>query len=147
MPATLTNLTPVENLALHKVDLSKSRREQIRPGTYSVNLVVHLQGSVTVGEEYEQEFPATVPWKDLFLASLSVMDSDTREAFVADFLEASQSGPVEVNPEIIADEVRGLADEIVGTSVRTCKGKTTCALEVEAVQQAVVVAAPQEVLV
>lgn len=134
MATKLTNLNPVEVLALGKIELDKKIRAEIAPGTYDVDFAVRVRGTVGVGEDYTARISAAVPWKDMLLAALSQMAPAHRRAFVRDFLAASADGePATVNKDAILDEVEKLAEEIVGTTERVCSGKTRASLTADAV--------------
>lgn len=130
MTNTLIDIEPIEQLALHKIELNKATRKKIDPGSYPVDLVVHITGTIGVGEDYEQTISPAVPWRGLFLAVVSQMAPVLREAIVRDYLEKSDRGPATVNEDALADDVTALADAIMGTSKRTCNGKTRASLNV-----------------
>jgi hypothetical protein len=62
-------MTPVELLALAKMISTKVKddaRAQVAPGTYSVNLDVHVEGTYKVEEDYLKDPTVSVPWTEAY---------------------------------------------------------------------------------
>lgn len=130
MTANIDGLSPVENLALAKCDLSKKRRGEIAPGDYNVDIIVRICGTVKVGEDYEAR--ETVPWKDLLLTILSNMDSEKAWDRIQVAKNMIGAG---LKPD---DRIAEATAADFGLTTKACKGKTTAKLEVEALQGVIV---------
>lgn len=62
-------MTPIELLALAKIISTKVKddaRSQVAPGTYSVNLDVHVEGTYKVEEDYLKDPTVSVPWTEAY---------------------------------------------------------------------------------
>ena len=62
-------MTPIELLALTRLlsdKQEKAVRKQVAPGSYSVNLDIHVEGTYEVEEDYMKDPTVSVPWTEAY---------------------------------------------------------------------------------
>jgi len=96
--AAIEGLANIETLAASKAiaaKIAKTAREGVEPGKYDVNFDVHVEGTVTVGEDYEQRMVNKAqPWN--IIAAL--LEENARVA------EAAGETGVDINKLMAAAE-------------------------------------------
>ena len=107
----------LEQLALSKYTLDKAVRGEIEPGKYEVDVYVRVQGTVTVGKDYEANIVASIPALKLLAVALSKLNGVT----IASLLR--EVGNVDEAP--VKKEAQDAVNAIKDGSKKTCKGKVT----------------------
>jgi len=98
-------------------------REGLTAGQYAVDFLVHIQGLLTIGEDYEQHIVAKAePWLILAVA-LSKLNNVTLENLV----EEAYSGEIDV--EEIKQRAQEALEVIKAPTLTICKGKVTTKLD------------------
>jgi len=125
----MKQLSPPETLALAKsittADAQLARRA-LSSGTYRVDMLVHVQGEVTVGLAYHQRIAAKAdPWA-LLAAALSRLNGVTIEALVRDGLTADR---IALGASI-KEEALAAVQRIKDATDTPCTGRVRAALEV-----------------
>jgi len=126
-------LTNAETLAVTKAIASKvekSAREELAPGKYEIDALVRVFGSLTVGEDYEQNKTASMPQIKMLLAAI-MLNGISVKAFVKRYLD----GEFQVTDEKEA-ELKEVWQELADHFNATFKGKVTNKLTVEKVENA-----------
>lgn len=100
-------LSEIQKLALSKI---KVDRDVIRPGTHPVNFTVHINGTVTVGEDYERAATTNIPW----LEASALWAEVSREAF------NSLIGKVQSGVQVTVSDLEAMRDSrVLATDVLT----------------------------
>jgi len=126
-------LTNAETLAVTKAIASKvekSAREELAPGKYEIDALVRVFGSLTVGEDYEQNKTASMPQIKMLLAAI-MLNGISVKAFVKRYLD----GEFQVTDEKEA-ELKEVWQELADHFNAIFKGKVTNKLTVEKVENA-----------
>lgn len=103
-------------------DMAKDARDGLTVGKYAVSetVVLHVDGTVTVGEDYEQRIVLKAdPWM-LLQAALSHLNDVTVDSLVREALTA--------DPKLvksIKESAQEAMDIINAPTVTACKGKVT----------------------
>jgi len=103
-------------------DSAKDAREGLSVGKHEVNetVVLHVSGTVTVGEDYEQKIVLKAdPWT-ILQAALSHLNGVTVESLVREALTA--------DPKLvksIKESAQDAMDAINAPTLTACKGKVT----------------------
>jgi hypothetical protein len=127
----------LQQLALSKATVCQNAREQLTAGKYNVDFTVRVQGSVNVGEDYEQTPTANIPILAAF-ANFTRYAGDTREAGINLLIKsmneamATEQNMDEVVKERI-EEIESIKKELQAKFAakldkKTCKGKVTTKL-------------------
>lgn len=111
--------------AIDKKDIDASR-DQLEPGSYTIDAVVRIAGTLTIGNDYEQHIVARAdPWK-LLAVALSKLNRATIDSLVKAAENLSDDE---------ASKIKHHADEsikkIKNATKKVCKGKVTPRLAVE----------------
>lgn len=126
----IKHMTAVELAALGKFKLNSADRSLIEPGTYDVDTVLSIHGTITVGHDYTQKRTSSMPWQDLFFAALSRMSHPIdREALV----RVVESGGLLTVMGGNAEEIHGYEERLLKKTERTCKGRVTATLTAEGI--------------
>jgi len=130
-------LTDIETLALAKALASKavkSARESIEAGEYEVSFDAHIEGSVRVGEDYEQRMVNKAkPWNLVYvlLEEVNKLRASAGEAGLdMDKLMAMADA---VDPNLVKQakkDAESKAATIKAATLSSAKGKVTTKLDV-----------------
>jgi uncharacterized protein YbaP (TraB family) len=133
--AAIEGLANIETLAASKAvadKLSKLAREGLEPGTYDVNFDVHIEGSITVGEDYEQRMVNKAqPWN--IIAALLEENARVAEAAgetgvdIAKLIKAAEA----MDPGLVKrakEQAENAAASIKAATLSPAKGKVTTKL-------------------
>lgn len=128
MESTLT-------LALAKVikgPAVKKASGNIDPGSYEVDFVANIRGTLKKGADYEAKATAKIDFKTLALVALSKVNPATRDVILKDFLAATTAGKDSPERTVLLDQVKdqvmpGL-QEIADSTLRTVQGAVTTTL-------------------
>jgi hypothetical protein len=126
-------MNAVEMLALSKCVKSKDAKEartNVNPGSYEVNCLVRVAGTMNVGEDYTQNKTASMPQMKMLLAALKLNGVCVR-SFVRQYLDGAYE-PTKDDEK----ELNGIWDELAGNFSSSFKGKVTSKLEVTPVEEA-----------
>ena len=121
-------LTNAETLAVTKAIASKVEKEaraELQPGKYEIDALVRVFGSLTVGEDYEQNKTAAMPQVKMLLAAI-MLNGISVKAFVRKYLD----GEFQVDAEKEA-ELKEVWQELADSFKAEFKGKVTSKLTVE----------------
>lgn len=135
MSDKLTNLTPVEIVAIAKILNEKSAeytaaRQQLSPGVYPVDVKLRLKGALSVGKSRTQRVVNTVGVWDLLALALSKLNSATAESLVREYLEMDAGGRKEAAKKV-KSRVQEEIDRIKGTATQECMGQVRPSLLAE----------------
>ncbi len=75
-----------ELLALSKFDKSKKVRADVSPGEYDIDVVVRIVGSIRVGEDYDAEVTASIPWQRVAAVLFDKLSDVTIESVLSEAL-------------------------------------------------------------
>jgi len=123
--------------ALTKVAISKAVREaaysaavkEIEVGTHPLNVDVRLQGTITRGEDYEQQIVEKAdPW-GLLAVALSKLNGVTIESLVREV-----TGETEAKVTEIKEAAKKAMEVVKGKTMTSCNGKVTASLTVEVIE-------------
>jgi len=133
--AAIEGMQNIETLAASKAiaaKFAKTAREGVEPGTYDVNFDVHVEGTVTVGEDYEQRMVNKAqPWN--IIAALLEENARVAEAAgetginidkIIKAAEAMDPGMVKRAKE----QAESAAASIKAATLSPAKGKVTTKL-------------------
>ena len=116
-------MTTIEKIATAKAIKDtdfKLLSEQLAPGIYVVDTVIHLTGTVKKGEPFETAVAAAAnPWR-LLAKALSKLNSATIESLVRESLEVSDEEETEVK-----DQAKKAIEALVAKTPRTQSGRIT----------------------
>lgn len=121
-------LTSFETIAVSKAIASKvekEARENLEPGKYEIDTLVRVFGSLSVGEDYEQNKTASMPQVKMLLAAI-MLNGISVKAFVKRYLDGDFEVPAEKESEL-----KEIWQELADSFKSTFKGKVTSKLEVE----------------
>lgn len=124
-------LTNVETLALTKAVKDKAKkdaREGVEPGKYSIDMLVRVFGSMTVGEDYQQNKTASMPQIKMLLAALMLNGISVR-AFIRRYLDGEFEVPKEKEAEL-----KEVWQELADNFSATFSGKVTATVQAEKVE-------------
>ena len=122
-------LADLELLALSKIKDEYEAWDRILPGSYDIDSIVSIQGTMNVGEDYEQRISPKLPWRSLFFAALSRMDPASRKTFV----KVVECGSTPSITGGAASEIKGYENRLLAKTIQPCKGKVTINLSVEGI--------------
>ncbi len=129
MGTHIENLDSIELLALSKFKAGTVTRELVKQGTYEVDTVLAIHGTITVGDDYTQQISPKLPWRSMFFAALSRMSGLERARFVGAVLDGWEAEP----EPAVADEIKGYEEALLKKSEVMCKGKVTATLTAEGI--------------
>ena len=118
----------VETIAVTKAVASKvekAARNELEPGKYEIDMLVRVFGSLTVGEDYEQNKTASMPQMKMLLAAI-MLNGISARAFVRKYLD----GEFQVSDEQ-EKELKEIWQELADSFKATFKGKVTSDLNTE----------------
>ena len=136
------SLSPVELLAVTKAvqtKIAKDAREGIEPGEYTLSFDAHIEGTIRVGQDYEQPMPNKAkPWNIIavLLEELNTMRAASGEAGVN--LDKIIKMAEAVDPDLIKkakSQAEKEAAALKQATMTTCKGKVTSTLEATPIAQ------------
>lgn len=113
-------------LALSKFDKAKKIRGDVEAGEYTIDVIVRLHGDLRVGEDYDAEITASIPWQRLAAVLFDKLNDVTIENVLSEAL-----GDVDDSQIKAAADAAMLA--LKGSTTKTCKGKVTQSLAVDLV--------------
>lgn len=135
--AAIEGMFDINTLAASKAvaaKIAKAAREGVEPGKYEVSFDVHVEGSVTVGEDYETRLVNKAkPW-NLVLVALTEMNK-AREAAgmtgmdIGKLVEMAEN----MDPKMVKEaqnKAEAEAAAIKAETLSTAKGKVTTKLAV-----------------
>jgi len=126
-------LTNAETIAITKAIKSKAEKEarkELKPGNYEIDTFVRVFGSLTVGEDFEQNKTASMPQTKMLLAAL-MLNGTSIKAFVRRYLDGEFKIPAEKEAEL-----KEIWQELADSFKTTFKGKVTSKLTVEKAENA-----------
>jgi len=119
-------------LALSKFSLSKKTRAAVKPGEYEVDELVRVLGTIRVGEDYDQDIVAKIPWITLLGVALSKLNGVSIKSLVREAFAAKG-----IDEEKIKSEAQAAIDAIKKLGKTPCKGKVTASLSFDQVSEVV----------
>jgi len=125
------DLNPAEAIAVTKAIASKEKneaREGLEPGQYDIDALVHIFGTLTVGEDYQQNKTAAMPQIKMLLAAIMLNGISVR-AFVRRYLDGEFDVPKEKEKELSK-----IWKELAENFNDTFSGKVTSKLTAEKVE-------------
>lgn len=100
-------MNDIQKLALSKV---KFDRDSVSPGTHSVDFTVRVNGTVTVGEDYERAATGNIPW----LEASALWAEVSREAF------NNLIGKVKAGQQVTVEDLEAMRDSrVLATDILT----------------------------
>lgn len=140
--AALDGFLNIETLAVEKAIASKTAkvaRDGIEPGVYAVGFDAHIEGTITVGADYEsQVVNKAKPWSLIYvlLGEVNRMKAAAGEAGldIAKLIAMAEA----VDPDLAKDaqsKAEAEAAAIKAATVSPCKGKVTTKLTVTPVKK------------
>jgi hypothetical protein len=137
------NLTASETVVVGKAIKEaalKSAASEMAAGTYAVDMTVHISGSYTVGEKYEQKFVAKAkPW-NLLVVALNELNKTLAAAGEAGIEMDKLIAMAEKVDETLVEKAEADAAEAIqkvkAPTVSMANGKITTKLAVEVVEVA-----------
>lgn len=111
-------------LALSKFDKSKKIRGDVEPGEYTIDVIVRLHGELRVGEDYDSEIVASIPWQKVAAVLFDKVNDVTIESVLSEALG-------DIDDSQIKDQADAAMLALTGSTEKTCKGKVTQNLIVE----------------
>jgi len=129
--------------AVVKEKQASEAKKSLEPGRYEVDAIVHVQGDLTKGADYEQKVSdkLTVDWKLLAAMFANKLNKETRNMVAEDFIRAMDhpeelaelTEEIKVNVERKIGKIKNAAERVV-----KCSGKVTTNLSVDTVGQPIV---------
>lgn len=124
-----------QTLALAKViknDVVKKASGNLDPGSYEVDFIANIRGTLKKGEDHKANATAKIDFRTLALVALSKVNSTTRNIIVQDFLAATKAGKDSPERTVLLDQVKdqvmpGLT-EIANSTMITKQGTVTTTL-------------------
>lgn len=104
----------------------------LQAGTYPVNEIIHMQGSIRKAEDSEQVVHMNIPYAKLVLALLSKVNKQTREKTIDEAIKVMESLTEEDELEI-KGVVQGSWERLTEKAKKTTAGKVTTKLTFEVV--------------
>ncbi len=111
-------------LALSKFDKSKKIRGDVKPGEYTIDVIVRLHGELRVGDDYQSEIVASIPWQKVAAVLFDKVNDVTIEGVLSEALG-------DIDDSRIKDQADAAMLALTGSTEKTCKGKVTQNLIVE----------------
>jgi Glu-tRNA(Gln) amidotransferase subunit E-like FAD-binding protein len=109
--------------------MEDNAREAIATGKHPIDTIVHIKGTITVGEQFEQRIVAKAePWTLLAIA-LSKLNGHTIESIVQEALNK------EIDIEVIKERAAKAIQAIKAPTVTQCNGKVTSKLVINEIEQ------------
>lgn len=102
--------------------------QSLGAGTYKVDCIVRVFGTVNKGEDFESVVHMKVPHWKLIATCLNKLNGVTVDAIVREALDISDE-----QEEVIKERVEAAIDTIKGTTKSTVSGKLTTALQMDIV--------------
>ena len=138
-------MTDLEILAISKAipdKAAKAARPGVLPGSYEVDLLVHVSGPINVGEDNPSAVTAArIPDRAFMLWTLRKMNAATRSRTVREFKAWLDSGDGVETP----DWVKPLWDEVMESTRGLRRGTVTNKLKTELVTATIEHPVPEEV--
>ena len=106
----------------------KAAAKAIEAGSYNVDTLIHVKGSVNKGEDYEQIIHMSVPHWNIIAVLLSKVNGLTMDAVVREALALPDSAVTEIK----ASAAKAI-DTIKASATEVCQGKITTNLTFEEV--------------
>lgn len=135
--AALDGFQDIEAIAIEKAlatKVAKAAREGVEPGTYNVSFDCHIEGSITVGQDYETRMPNKAkPWNlvTVLLAEVNTLRQAAGQTGIDLGKLVAMAETVDPN---LAKEAQAKAEEeaaaIKAATVGVAKGKVTTKLAV-----------------
>lgn len=122
-----------ETIAVTKAVASKvekAAREELKPGKYDIDMLVRVFGTLTVGEDFEQNKTASMPQMKMLLAAI-MLNGISARAFVRKYLDGEFSITEEQEKEM-----KEIWEELAEHFKATFKGKVTSKLTAEKIDAA-----------
>lgn len=139
-------MTTLETLILSKMVKDKEAKKasaDVDPGRYVFDFLVRLQGEIRKGEPYEQDMTHRVRYSLLLAIALSKVNNETREAIMALYREAVESGSFDDAEKQVKKEAKEAVKSLATKGL--CNGKvTTPKLNCEVVGEASIKKAANE---
>ena len=64
----------------------KDAKKELEPGTYLVDALVRVQGTLDKGEDFEMKVAGKIDWKLLACLSLSKLNNETQDKVIENFI-------------------------------------------------------------
>jgi len=133
-----TNLGTVAVGAVIKDAALKSAKSALPVGVSQVDVTVRVRGTITKGEEYEQEVSAKIPWERIALA---LFDKVARQigpkATMAAIESLAKAEPLADFRDNLNAAGQTLALAMRAKATQVCEGKTTTALVIEEIKSVI----------
>lgn len=126
-------MTATETLAMGKAvkdAAQKKAKKELEAGTHEVDMLVRVFGTLTLGEDYEQNKTAAMPQIKMLLAAI-MLNGISVKAFVKRYLDRE----FEV-PEDKEEELKEIWKELADSFKATFSGKLTAKLTTEKIENA-----------
>jgi len=121
----IKSMSDLDALALSKFAMPKNTRNNIAVGEHKINAKFRIVGTVTVGEDYEQNHSAALPMMKLVLKLASQV---SQERLVEMLSPAVLEAITEKEVEDFSERIKAEWDKLAATTEKTCKGKVTAKL-------------------
>lgn len=115
----------IESIALSKYSVPKGIREKVTVGTHAVDMTVHVVGTVTVGEDYEQSIITSLPMAKLICKLASQISQERLVEFLSPESLAKIS---DKEVEDFSSRIQSEWEKLSQSVKKTCKGKVTAKL-------------------
>ncbi len=133
MDSTLT-------VALAKVvkpPVLKKASGELEPGSYEIDAVFRVHGTLRKGADHEAKATAKIDFKLLALVALSKVNETTRDVIMKDFLAATKAGKDSPERTVmhnqVKDQVMPALQEVADTTVIKKQGAVTATLVADSV--------------
>jgi hypothetical protein len=121
----------------------KDAKKDLAPGTYLVDALVRVQGTLDKGEDFDMKVAAKVDWKLLASLALSKLNNETQDKVIGDFVGTLgvNSDEARAAQESLADgikaRVEGKIEQVMGAAPTVkANGRVTAKLVAEVVGDA-----------
>jgi len=113
-----------------KTAIGKEARELLSVGIHPVNCLVHIEGTIKVGEDFEKKQTNKIDWIGLTALALSKLNGVTVESLIAEF-EANG-----IDGSTIKKQAQEKIDALRESTMQLTKGAVTTQLDytIEAVE-------------
>jgi len=102
-----------------------SSRDLLSAGEYEIDCLVHIQGIMKVGEDFEKRQTNKIDWIGLTALALSKLNGVTVESLIAEFEKSGVDG------SIIKKQAQEKIDALRDSTMITSKGAVTTKLTYE----------------
>ena len=128
----LTDLDPIQRLALSKIDCPPEVRTLVDPGSYNGKATFSVAWGLNVGNDYEQNVVQKAPVWGLLHLALSKLNGTTLESLLKEYM-SNGSKITKDQEKAMKDKAKEVIVKIKGKTKTVCFGKVTATITIDPV--------------